>query len=121
MERKAFRGVTALATLLQCAMVLLGLAFRSFQQGNIYPIVGTLLALLAGFFYARWAPGARLGAALVGGALAAGVSSFLGVLLAALTGQASMATVLIATVTGLVSGVVGGFFGQLFGSRPPAA
>lgn len=119
MERKAFRRATALGAVLQAAMVLLGLAFPALQQGNVYPIVGTLLAVLAGFLFALWIPGTPLPTALVGGALSGGISSLLGALVAALTGQASPApvvTVLIGTVTGIVAGSVGGFFGTLFRS-----
>jgi hypothetical protein len=119
MERKAFRRATALATVLQAAMVLLGVVFPALQEGNLYPIVGTLLAVLAGFLFALWIPGTPLPAALVGGAFSGGLSSLLGVLLAAATGQASpspMVTVLVATVTGVVAGSVGGFFGTLFRS-----
>ena len=124
MERKAFRRATGLGTVLQLAMVLLGLAFPALQQGNLYPIVGTLLAVLAGFLFGRWIPGTPLPTALVGGALAGGLSSLFGVLLAALTGQAApspVVTVLIATVTGIVAGSIGGFFGTLFRSHHSAA
>jgi hypothetical protein len=122
MERTAFRRATALATVLQVAMVLLGVAMPSLQEGNLYPIVGTLLAVLAGFFFARWISGVHLRVALVGGALAGGISSFFGVLLAALTGQAApspVTTLLVATVTGCVAGAVGGFFGTLFREPHP--
>jgi hypothetical protein len=117
MERKAFRRATALGAVLQAAMVLLGLAFPALQQGNVYPIVGTLLAVLAGFLFGLWIPGTPLPTALVGGALAGGLSSLLGSLIAAFTGQASpspLVSVLIGTVTGIVAGSVGGFFGTLF-------
>ena len=122
MERTAFRRATALATVLQVAMVLLGLALPSLQQGNLYPIVGTLLAVLAGFLFARWISALRLKVALIGGGLAGGISSFVGVLLAALTDQAApspVSTILVASVTGLVSGAVGGFFGTLFREPRP--
>lgn len=117
MERKAFRRATALGAVLQAAMVLLGLAFPALQQGNVYPIVGTLLAVLAGFLFGLWIPGTPLPTALVGGALSGGISSLLGSLIAAFTGQASpspVVSVLIGTVTGIVAGSVGGFFGTLF-------
>jgi threonine/homoserine efflux transporter RhtA len=120
-ERTAFRRATAIATVLQVAMVLLGLALPSLQQGNLYPIVGTLLAVLAGFLFARWIS-AGMRVALVGGSCAGGISSLLGVLLAALTGQAApspFSTVLVATITGIVSGAVGGFFGTLFREPRP--
>jgi hypothetical protein len=124
MERKAFRRATAFASVLQAAMVLLGLAFPALQQGNLYPIGGTLLAVLAGFLFGLWIPGTPLPTALVGGALAGGISSLLGMVIAAFTGQASpspVVTVLIGTVTGLVAGSVGGFFGTLFRSPRSAA
>jgi hypothetical protein len=121
MEQRAFRRATALVTVLQLLLVLFGLGLPSLQQANLYPIVGTLLAVLAGYLFARWAPGAALAPALVGGALAAGISSFLGVLLAALTGPADLFTVLVATVTGGIAGAVGGFFGRLFQGRSQRA
>ncbi len=117
MARNAFRLATALGSILQVGMVLLGLAFPALQQGNLYPIGGTLFALLVGFLFARWLSGKALAPALMGGAFAAGFSSFIGALVAAVTGQAApgpFVTVLIATVTGFVAGSVGGFFGVLF-------
>jgi hypothetical protein len=127
MGRKAFGWATALGSVLQVALVLLGLGFPAIQRGNLYPIVGTLLAVLAGFLFAKWSPGLPLPSGLVGGSGTGGVSSFLGVLVAALTGQASpspVTTILVATLTGLVAGAVGGFFGTLFrssGNRPQRA
>ena len=124
MERTAFRRATALASVLQAAMVLLGLAFPALQQGNLYPIGGTLLAVLAGFLFGLWIPGTPLPTALVGGAFAGGISSLLGMVIAAFTGQASpspVVAVLIGTVTGLVAGSVGGFLGTLFRSPRSAA
>jgi hypothetical protein len=99
-------------------MVLLGLGFPVLERENLFPIVGTLLAVLAGYLFAAWAPG-RLQMALVGGALAGGISSFFGVLLAALTGPADLFTIVVASLTGVVAGGVGGFFGRLF--EPPRA
>jgi uncharacterized membrane protein YjjP (DUF1212 family) len=122
--RNPFRVATALGSVLQVGMVLLGLAFPVLQQGNLYPIGGTCLALLTGFLFARWLSGRALPPALLGGAFAGGFSSFLGTAVAALTGQAAPApviTVLVATVTGFVAGSVGGFFGMLFGGPRLAA
>ena len=119
MARHSFGWVTALATVLQVAVVLLGLVSPAFEQADLYPIFGTLLALFAGFLLARWLPGASLPPALLGGALTGGVSSFAGVLLAAVLGQAEpspVVTVLIATITGCVAGSIGGLFGALFRS-----
>lgn len=123
MEKRAFRLATAVSTVLQFVMVTLGIVVPAMQQGNLFPILGTLLAVLAGVLFALWAPGSALKPALVGGALAGGISSFLGVLLATLLGDdlAPVSTILVATVTGLVAGAVGGFFGRLFGPGPARA
>jgi hypothetical protein len=120
MARSAFWRATGLGSVLQAAMVLLGLALPTLRQDNLYPIGGTLLALLAGVLFACWAPGATLPVALGKGALAGGISSWLGTVLAALTGQlpAPASTVLVASVTGCVAGSVGGF-GLLLRRRPP--
>lgn len=122
MARSAFWRATGLGGVLQAAMVLLGLALPTLRQDNLYPIGGTLLALLAGGLFAGWAPGASLSAALGKGALAGGISSLLGTLLAALTGQlpAPASTVLVASVTGCVAGGVGGGFGRLLRRQSPA-
>jgi len=124
MARSAFRLATAIGSVLQVGMVLLGLAFPSLQQGNLYPIGGTLLALGSGFLFARWVAARALAPALLGGAFVGGFSSFLGGLVAAVTGQAEpgpVLTVLIGSITGAVAGSVGGFFGMLFrSSRQPA-
>lgn len=117
MARNAFRLATLLGSILQVGMVLLGLAFPVLQQGNFYPIGGTLLALGAGFLFARWVGARALAPALLGGGFVGGLGSFLGLLVAAVTGQAEpgpVVTVLIGSVTGLVAGAVGGFFGMLF-------
>lgn len=120
MEKRAFRRATALATILQCLMVLAGLAFPPVAKANLYPIVGTLLAVLAGWLFALWSPGRVFLPALIGGALAGCLSSFLGVLLAVLISQADLVSALIATLTGCGAGAVGGFLGRLFG-RPVTA
>jgi hypothetical protein len=119
MGRHSFGRVTLLASVLQVAVVLLGLVFPAWEQADLYPILGTLLALLAGFLVARWLPSSGLAPALLGGVLAGGVSSLAGVLVAAVLGQAEpspVVTVLIATLTGCVAGSVGGLFGALFRS-----
>ena len=123
MARSAFWRATGLGSALQAAMVLLGLALPTLRQNNLYPIGGTLLALLAGVLFGCWAPGVTLPAALGKGALAGGISSLLGTVLAALTGQlaAPASTVLVASVTGCVAGSVGSGFGLLLRRRPPPA
>ena len=124
MEQRAFRRATGIASVLQLAAVLLGLAVPSLAEQNFYPIAGTLLAVLAGWLFAHWSRSGRLKLALVGGAVAGGMSSLAGVLLTAFTGQASpgaVTTVLVATVTGTLSGAVGGFFGKLFSSQRASA
>ena len=121
MEQRAFRLATAIATGLQLAMVGVGVVYPVLERDNLYPIFGTILAVLAGWLFARWAPGPALKPALVGGALAGGISSLLGVLFATLLQVSTLSpltTILIATVTGAVAGAVGGFFGRLFGPRP---
>ena len=102
-------------------MVLLGLAWPVLAQENLFPILGTLFAILAGFLFARHTPGRAVLPALVGGALAGGISSAVGAGLAMITGQGGpgpIVTALIATLTGLVAGVVGGLFGKLFSAAP---
>jgi hypothetical protein len=113
MDQRAFLRATALVTVLQLLLVLLGLGVPSLQQANLYPIVGTLLAVLAGYLFAHWTRGTGLPQALAGGALAAGLSSFAGVVLAALAGPADLAIVFVATVTGSLAGAVGGCVGRL--------
>jgi hypothetical protein len=122
MARLAFWRATALGSGLQAAMVLLGLALPRLRQDNLYPIGGTLLALLTGGLLARWARGAPLPGMLWGGAGAAGLSSLLGMLLAALTSQAvSASNVLVASITGAVAGSLGAGVGRLVARRVPSA
>lgn len=122
MARSAFSRATALGSVLQAALVLLGLALPSLRQENLYPIGGALLAILAGFLRARWTDAISVPAALGGGAAAGGIGSLVGALLAALTGQlfASISTVLVATVTGCLAGCVGGGVGKLLQRHLPA-
>jgi hypothetical protein len=118
-----FWRATALGSALQAAMVLLGLVLPTLREENLYPIGGTLLALLTGVLYARWrrGGGAPLPGVLWGGAVAAGLSSLLGMLLAALTAQAVPGSaVLVAGVTGWVAGAVGAGLGRMLTRRVPS-
>ncbi|HEV8599866.1 MAG TPA: hypothetical protein VGQ69_10935 [Gemmatimonadales bacterium] len=123
MVRRAFWRAATLGSMLQAALVLLGLALSSLRQDNLYPIGSTLLALLTGVLFARWARGAQLLAVLWGAAVCGGISSLLGTLLVALSGQAPapVSTALVAGVTGALAGSVGGCLGSLLRrSAPPA-
>ena len=116
-QRRVFWAATALATVLQLAMVLVGLSVASLREANLFPIAGTLIAVLAGFLFSRRLPGLPLSPALVGGALAGAICSLLGAVVAALTrlaGPSVLVILLIASLTGAVAGAVGGFFGTLF-------
>lgn len=103
------RRWTVIGSVLQVIMVLVG--NRVAAIAGRFDILGTLIALTVGLLFARHAGGTLMSAA-VGGALVAGVSSFVGVALAVALGHGGANVILIATLAGLVAGAIGGLIGR---------
>ncbi len=106
---------------LQVVMVVIGAAIPALgARNNLYPILATTIAALAGARFSRWSPGAPITRSLSGGARAGGGSSLIGAIaatLAAAVPAAPAQTILIATLTGAMAGMVGGVVGRGLPSR----
>lgn len=108
------RRWTVIGGTLQLVMVLLGHWVAAIA--NVFGILGTLIALLVGFLFAREASGG-LGGALTGGALAAGISALVGVAVSFSLGDVGAPVIGIAAASGLVAGAVGGAIGHATSGR----
>lgn len=101
---------------LQVVVVVIGALIPALGAGNnIYPIVGTTIAALAGARFSRWSPGVPVPRSLSGGAKAGGGSSLIGsiaAVIAAAVPAAPAQTIFIATITGAVAGMLGGLLGR---------
>ncbi len=116
-------NATLRGMVLQGLMVLIGRYIPAIgQTPNFYAIAGTVLAALTGAMVARQSPGAGAGPVALGGAVAGGISSVVGGLLAVVSGQWPGFEA-IQLVFPLISGAVGGGIGGLLGRmlRPTVA
>lgn len=117
--KAAVRGVV-----MQALMVLVGnLVPAVGQTPNFYAIAGTVLAALTGAMVPKLSPGAPAGQAVTGGAIAGGLSSIIGGLLAVMSGQwpgFQALQLLYPAISGGVAGGVGGLLGRLMRTPAPA-
>ncbi|MFN8582779.1 MAG: hypothetical protein U0163_17610 [Gemmatimonadaceae bacterium] len=102
---------------LQALMVMIGKAVPSIGQiPNFYAICGTLLSVVTGVLYSKFAPAGSGGQAAMGGAIAGGTSSILGGALAVVTGQwpgFEAVQLLLPFLSGGVGGGIGALLGRL--------
>lgn len=105
---------TAIGTVLQLAMVLIGHWVMAIA--NLFGILGTLIALVVGLLFgsgARATPASGAG----GGAVVGGVSAFLGTVVSWLLGDVTPVILLVGAVSGLVAGGIGGLIGGAMSGR----
>jgi hypothetical protein len=116
MGQSPLRTSFLFGAVLQVVMVVIGAVIPALgARNNFYPILGTIIAALAGARFSRWSPGVAITRSLSGGARAGGGSSLIGALAAAIAAAVPAApaqTILIATLTGTVAGMVGGVLGR---------
>lgn len=110
MNMKVLITNTVIGAALQVVMIVAGQYLPAVQA--YYPIVGTLISLVAGLLYARAAKGGW-GDSLVGGAIAGGVCALLGIAMSWALGQVPLSTFLIGGSASAVGGLVGGAIGKL--------
>ena len=107
MMKSALTGIA-----MQAVMVLVGKFVPALgQMPNFYAICGTVLAALTGAITARNSPGATGGTVATNGAVAGGVSSIVGGVLAVVSGQwpgFSVIQLLVPALSGGVAGALGG-------------
>ena len=116
MAKSPLRTSLLFGAVLQVVLVVVGVLVPALgARNNLYPILGTTVAVLAGARFSRWSPGAAITRSLSGGARAGGGSSLIGAIAAAIAAVvpgAPAQTILIATLTGTVAGMVGGVLGR---------
>jgi hypothetical protein len=124
MAMSALKSSLLFGAVLQLVVVLVGALVPILgARNNLYPILGTAIAGLAGARFSRWSPGLRMRRSMTGGARAGGGSGFIGAIAAALAGAVPAAptqTVFIATLTALVAGMLGGVLGRSLPARRAA-
>ena len=116
MAKSPLRTSFLFGAVLQVVLVVLGVLVPALgARNNLYPILGTAIAALAGARFSRWSPGAAVTRSLSGGARAGGAGSLVGAIAAAIAGAvpgAPAQLILIGTLTGTVAGMVGGVLGR---------
>jgi hypothetical protein len=108
-------------TVLQVVVVVIGALIPALgARNNLYPVLGTAIAALAGARFSRWSPGAPIPRSLSGGAKVGAGCSLIGSIAAAIAAAVPAApaqTVFIATITGTVAGMLGGVLGRRLPAR----
>ncbi len=109
---------------MQAVMVLVGKLVPSIgAMPNFFALCGTVLAAVTGAVVARNSPGAGAASIATNGAIAGGVTSVVGGLLAVATGQwpgFEVVQILFPAISGAVGGSVGGLLGRMM-NRPASA
>jgi hypothetical protein len=118
MNRHALLLATGGITVWQVVMVVLGHFIPAIAA--FFALGGMGLSFAAGLIFARLArPGWT--AALLGGAIAGGVSGLIGIAVSHLLGDVPASLLLFGTAGSAVAGLLGGVAGRLFGGRRSAA
>lgn len=103
-----------IGTLLQGTMVVTGHFVVS--VANVFGLLGTLISLVVGAFYAADA-GISWGNGALGGAICGGLCAFLGILLSYALGDVLASILLLGTLSGVVAGAIGGLIGHGLAGR----
>ena len=106
---------TVAGTLLQLAMVVSG--HYAPAIANLFAAGGMSISAIAGLVYSMLAKPAGIGAAAGGGAVAGGVSAFLGILVSYFLGDVDAAVLGFGTAGSAVTGLLGGVVGKFIGGR----
>jgi len=106
---------TALGTLLQLIMIVLG----HFAPGvaGLFAPVGMAISGVTGLLYSVWGGKDSLGGAALGAAAAGGLSAFIGILASHLMGDVPVALLHVGTAGSVVTGAIGGMVGRVLSTR----
>jgi hypothetical protein len=119
MDQKALRTATAIGTLLQLAMIAAG-HYVPFVRDQVFMLGGLAISLVAGLIYAlRAKPG--WSSALLGGAIAGGVSALIGIAASVLLKDTLPMILVVGTLSSTVTGLIGGAIGKLMTRAAPQA
>lgn len=106
---------TAIGTVLQVAMVVIGHYLAPDQQAWWYPAVGSTVGAVTGWL-ASGGPGG-MGARVGNGAVAGGIAGVLGSLVSTALGDVPLGNVGIAGGSTLVTGAIGGLLRQVLAKK----
>jgi hypothetical protein len=110
----ALAKATALGTVAQLAMVLLG---HRNPDGGMFALLGTTIAGFTGFAYPFLRRGIPMGDAAGGGAAAGGIAAVIGIVVSHLLGDVPLATTAIGGGMSALAGAIGGVIGQRLGAK----
>lgn len=113
MNWNALLVATAIGTVAQVAMVIAG-HYSATIRDKVFMIGGMAISLVAGLIYVLMTAGGW-GDALIGGAIAGGVSALIGIVVSVVLGDTATAILAIGTISSAVTGLVGGAIGKLIG------
>lgn len=106
----ALTRATLLSTVLQLAMVIVGHYVEPVK--GAFAILGTAIAAVVGYLFARRAGrGARMASA-TGGGIAAGVGALIATIVSAKLGDVMGQTIGIGTISSVIAGIAGGAIGH---------
>jgi hypothetical protein len=109
---------TMVGTLLQLAMVVSG--HYAPAVANLFAAGGMSISAVAGLVYSVLARPAGIGAAAGGGAVAGGISAFLGILVSYFLGDVAAAVLGFGTAGSALTGLLGGVVGRVLAGRRTA-
>ena len=103
---------TAIGTVLQTAMVVVGHSNRSISK--LFAIGGMSLSLIAGVIYAALARGGTTGSVVMGGVLAGAICALIGIAVSYFLKDVPASLMLLGTLSSAVTGAIGGWLGSRF-------
>jgi hypothetical protein len=113
MKRNAFIIAAGAGLAAGLVMTIVG-HYVPFVRDKVFAIGGMLIAMVAGFIYARIARGAWRDS-LIGGALSGAVGALLAIVASVVLGDVPAFVILVGTAASIVTGLIGGAIGKLIG------
>ena len=107
---------TTIGTVLQLVMVVAGHFIPAIK--NQFAMGGTGISAVAELLYALWAGSTSTVGAIRGGAVAGGVSAFLGIVVSCLLKDVGPIVLAIGTAASTVGGLLGGLVGRYLNKAP---
>ncbi len=114
LSSRALVAASAIGTVLQVGMVLLGHDNPAIK--SYFAVGGMGLSLIAGILYAVLSTEVVIRDNVIGGLVAGAVCAFVGILLSAILGDVPASLLILGTLSSAVTGAVGGWIGRLFSS-----
>ena len=110
-NRRALTIATALGTILQVSMVVIGHSNKTIA--DFFAVGGMGFSLIAGVVYSVTARDGSLLDIAIGGLIAGGACAFIGIMVSYLLGDVPATLLLLGTVSSIISGAAGAGLGRL--------